>query len=130
MARRSIDVPGLRHGTHPIPTAALVGPLLASGGISGVDRSTGTLPDDAATQVANLFDNAAAVVAAAGGSLDDVARFTVYVASKEVRAELNPVWQKHFPDPASRPARHVQVYGSLPPGMHVQCDLIAWVGES
>ncbi len=129
MGRRSIEVPGLGHGAHPIPNASLVGPLLASGSISGVDRASGVLPEDAATQVANLFDNAAAVLAAAGGSLDNVAKFTVYVRTKDVRAELNPVWEKHFPDPGSRPARHVLVNDSLPPGMHVQGEVIAWLGQ-
>ena len=104
MGRRSIEVPGLGHGAHPIPNASLVGPLLESGSISGVDRASGVLPEDAATQVANLFDNAAAVLAAAGGSLDDVAMFaTVYVRTKDVRSELNPVWEKHFPDPGRGP---------------------------
>lgn len=128
--RRSVEVPGLGHGTHPIPTAAQVGPLLVSGGISGVDRSTGELPADAPSQVAHAFANAEAVVAAAGGSLDDIAKLTVYVASKEVRPLLNAEWTTRFPDPLSRPARHVLVYDSLPAGMHLQCELVAWVGRS
>jgi 2-iminobutanoate/2-iminopropanoate deaminase len=128
--RRSIEVPGLHHGTQPIPTASRVGPLLVSGGISGIDRSSGVLPDDPADQVAHLFANAAAVLEAAGGSLDDLAKLTVYVASKEVRPVLNAHWTRLFPDAGSRPARHVLVYDSLPPGMQVQAELIAWVDPS
>ena len=51
MARRSIEVPGLRHGA-PIPQASVVGNLLVSGGISPVDPETGVTPDGADEQVA------------------------------------------------------------------------------
>ena len=115
------------HGTQPIPTAALVGPLLVSGGVSGIDRADGTLPEDPASQVINLFDNVAAVLSAAGGSMDDVVKFSIAVVSKDVRRHLNPVWERQFPDALSRPARHVVVSTTLPAGMHVQCEVTAWL---
>jgi 2-iminobutanoate/2-iminopropanoate deaminase len=127
MTRRSIHVPGLDHGATPIPTAAMVGPLLVSGGISGIDRVTGELPSDVATQVRNLFDNVAALLATAGGSLEDVVKFNFFVPDRALRSELNPVWTERFPDPDTQPARHVNVYGALPAGMHLQCEVIAYI---
>ena len=51
MARRSIEVPGLRHNA-PIPQASVVGNLLVSGGIGPVDPQTGAAPDGTDEQVA------------------------------------------------------------------------------
>src|SRR6516165_1209199 len=56
MARRSIEVPGLRHSA-PIPQAAVVGNLLVSGGISPVDPQTGAVPDGTDEQAALAFAN-------------------------------------------------------------------------
>lgn len=129
MTRRSIHVPGLDHGSTPIPTAAMVGPLLVSGGISGIDRASGELPDDLPAQVRNLFDNVRAVLAAAGGSLDDVVKFNFFVPDRALRNELNPVWTETFPDRDAQPARHVSVYGALPTGMLLQCEIIAYIDQ-
>jgi hypothetical protein len=44
--RRSIEVEGLHHGGAPVPQASVVGNLLCSSGIAGLDPATGTvLPD-------------------------------------------------------------------------------------
>jgi hypothetical protein len=34
-----------------------------------------------------------------------------------------------FPDPHSRPARHTFQNPDLPPGMLVQCEVIAYIGD-
>ncbi len=128
MTRRAIYVDGLSHGASAIPTASLVGPLLVSGSISGIDRASGTVPDDIPTQVRNAFDNVRAVLEAAGGTLDDIAKLTFFVADRALRADIDPVWNETFPDPASRPARHAAVYSHLPNGLHLQCELIAYIG--
>jgi 2-iminobutanoate/2-iminopropanoate deaminase len=130
MTRRAIRVPGLDHGATPIPTAAMVGPLLVSGGISGIDRATGELPSEVSAQVRNVFANVAAVLAAAGGTVEDVVKFNFFVPDRALRSELNPVWTETFPDPDSQPARHVNVYGALPSGMHLQCEVIAYIQQS
>ncbi len=128
MTRRAINVDGLAHGATAIPTASLVGPLLISGSISGVDRATGQVPDEIAVEVRNVFVNVQAVVAAAGGTLEDIAKQTFFVPDRALRSEIDPVWVEFFPDPASRPARHAAVYDHLPNGLHLQCELIAYIG--
>jgi 2-iminobutanoate/2-iminopropanoate deaminase len=128
MSRRSITVQGLEHPGLPIPCAARVGPLLATGGIRGVDRQSGAMPPDAAGQVRLMFDNLAAIVAEGGGTLDDVAKVTVWVVAAEVRAAVNSEWVQRFPDARSRPARHITEH-ALPGGMLVQCDALAFIGN-
>lgn len=123
----SVEVAGLDHGAQPIPIASRVGPLVMSGSISGIDRHTRELPEDAASQVRNAFANVAAIMDAVGGSLSDIAKLDIRVTSRNVRTELNPVWLETFPDPRARPARHVTVQPDLPAGLHLQCELTAWV---
>ncbi|MGI5157454.1 RidA family protein [Microbispora sp. CA-102843] len=129
MTRRSIVVSGLGHGSSPIPTASVVGQLLVSGSVSGVDRSTGNVPPELAAQVRNLFGNVRAVVETAGGSIDDIVKLTFFVPDRSARAEIDPVWCETFPDPDSRPARHVAVYRDLPAGLLLQCEVIAHIAK-
>ena len=121
--RRSIEIPGLHHGGAPIPLASLAGSLLVSSGINGMDR-TGTIPDDAETQVGLVFDNIAAILKAAGGELSDVVKCTFFVRDRELRDLIDQHWVAAFPDSASRPARHILVQ-PLSAAQHLQCELVA-----
>ena len=128
--RRSIEVAGFSHGQQPIPGASRVGPLVMTGGVYGLDPATGAIPDDVYDQARIMFDNLALIMAAAGGSLDDVARITVYVKIPQARTAVNDEWVKHFPDAAARPARHTLINDGLPSNMLVQCDAVAWIAET
>ena len=127
MRRRSIVVPGLEHGSNPIPAASRRGPLLATGGVRGVDRESGVLPADAGEQVRHAFANLRAVVEAGGGTVEDVVHVTVFAAA-DVRAAVNEEWVRMFPDAGSRPARHL-LRQELPDGMLVQLEALAFVME-
>lgn len=124
--RRSIEVDGLEHPGLPIPCASRVGPLLATGGVRGVDRSSGVMPDTAVDQAELMFDNLKAIVEAGGGDVAAIVKITVWVAAPEARAAVNAAWIRHFPDPTARPARHTLAH-DLPGGMLVQCDALAWI---
>ena len=124
--RRNIEVPGLGHGNQPIPLAAVVGGLLVTGGVSGKDPATGAIPDDPAAEVAQAFANLCAILDAAGASPDDLAKVTVFVKDRDIRAHVNPVWIELFPDESSRPARHT-LEANLT-GMRLQLECLAVVG--
>lgn len=106
MWRKSIDVEGLHHGGAPIPQASLVGSLLVSSGINGMDPVDGSIPEDPETQVALVFDNIRRILDAAGGDLGDVAKCTFFVRDRSLKSVIDEHWLEAFPDPASRPARH------------------------
>lgn len=127
--RRSIEVEGFDHGAQPIPAASRVGPLVMTGGVYGLDAATGKLPDDVAEQTQLMFDNLDKIMRAAGGSLESIARMTVYVKVPEARAAVNEAWLKAFPDPSNRPARHTLVNETLPANMLVQCDATAFIAD-
>lgn len=124
MVQKSVEVPGLSHATAPIPMACRVGPILATSGIGGKDRRTGDMPATAEAQAANCFSNLTAVLEAAGLTLQDVVKLTVYVSDETHRSAVNDPWLKHFPDPEHRPARHALVM-PLRGGMLVQVEALA-----
>jgi len=126
-ARRSIHVPGLGHGSQPIPAASVVGGLLMTGGVSGKDPATGSIPEDPAAEVAQAFANLAAILAAAGGTMEQVVKVTVFVTDRGIRSHLNPVWEQHFPDPDHRPARHTLEVPLT--GMRLQLEAVAVLAE-
>ena len=127
MPRRSIEVPGLRHGA-PIPQASVLGNLLVSGGISPVDPETGAVPDGTDEQVAMAFANVRRVLAAAGGTAEDVVKCTVWVQDKAIRPVINKYWIEMFPDEASRPARHT-LRTDLQRGTQLQLEIMAVLGQ-
>lgn len=128
--RRSIDIEGFNHGGQPIPAASRVGGLIVSGGIYGLDSGTGALPDDVAEQTRLMFWQMGRILEAAGAGFGDVVRMTFYVKDKAARDHVNEHWNRHFPDPSSRPARHTLNYDGLPANMLVQCDFIAVAGRA
>lgn len=122
--RKSIDLEGLSHPGFPIPAASRVGPIIMTGGVRGVDWATGQMPGDVAGQVTLMFDNVIALVEAAGASKQRIVKITLWVTDRSALEAINTEWLKHFPDPQSRPARHLLTY-DLPGGMLVQCDAVA-----
>ncbi|MEU0312879.1 RidA family protein [Nocardioides sp. NPDC006273] len=121
--RRSVDLEGLHHGGAPIPQASLVGSLLMSSGINGMDRE-GRIPPEAEVQVALVFDNIRALLVEAGGDLGDIVKCTFFVKDRGIRELIDQHWVTAFPDAASRPARHTLVQ-ELSATQHLQCELVA-----
>lgn len=125
--RKSFDVEGLGHG-NPIPAVSRIGTIVATGGVSGMDRGTGKIPEDVAAQCALMFANLRTILAAAGATPEDVIRVTVWIKRPEIRAEVNKEWVAMFPDADARPARHTMFYDHFAVNMAVQCEAWAVIG--
>lgn len=123
MPRTSIELPGFGHD-NPVPVASRIGPFLFSGAITGKDPETKSFPESLDAQVANAFGHIRALMAAAGGSTDDIVKLNVHLVDARDREALNREWLEMFPDPASRPARHVSG-AELSPGALINCELVA-----
>lgn len=128
--RESIYIDGFSH-ENPIPAGCRLGNLLFTGVIHGGKDGTdpASFPTEFADECRQMFDNVAAVLTAAGGSLDNVAKFEVQLGEAADRAVLNAQWQALFPDPGSRPARQVSA-GTNRAHIRVQCSVVAVLGES
>lgn len=123
MPRTSIELPGFGHD-NPVPVASRIGPFLFSGALTGKDPETKEFPASIDEQIANVFTHIRALMAAAGGSTDDIVKLNVHLADPTDRAALNTAWLEMFPDATSRPARHVSG-GQLSKGALVNCELVA-----
>lgn len=123
-ARRSIEIEGLHHGGQPIPLASRIGNVLISGGIMGMNPETGIIPDQVEEQCSLLFANVGRVMAAAGGSPQDIIKMTFFMKDRSARDAINKEWVAMFPDAASRPARHT-LTADLPGPLLVQCEVSA-----
>ena len=69
-----------------------------------------------------VFDNLAAVAAAAGGTLDDVVKLTVFLTDLGNFATVNAVMEDYFHKPF--PARAAVGVASLPKGVDVEADAV------
>ena len=124
MTRRSYDIGSMQH-SNPIPAVTRVGPLVMSSVVASRDPGTTEVPDAIEAQIANLFRHVDEMLRTVGAEWRHIAKMNFYLPSLDLRKELNDPWLEHFPDPASRPARHTQV-GSAG---YAQCDFIAYVHD-
>lgn len=121
--REAIEIDDFSH-ENPVPAASRIGPFLASGVLTGRDPDTGEMPARLDQQCANMFGHVRALLAAAGGSTEDLLSMTVRLADYRKRDELNAQWLAMFPEASSRPARQV-VAAELDRGALIQCNLLA-----
>lgn len=125
---RSIEVPGLSHGTAPIPMAARAGNIIYSSAISGREPGTGTLPATGAEQVALAFSHMRKILMAGGATLENVVKLSITLADNSAREAVNEEWLKCFPDPHDRPARHITLH-EMANGLLAQLEFVAVIEE-
>lgn len=121
--RESIYVEGFSH-KNPIPAACRIGKMVFSGSIQGTDPATGRYGATIDEQCALMFAHVKRIIAAAGGTPEDVVKMTVWLRDRSNRAPLNREWLALFPDPHSRPARHA-MQSPLDGEKLVECIFVA-----
>lgn len=77
---------------------------------------------DFAARARQVFENLKAVAEAAGGSLDDAVKLTIYLTDLDNFATVNSVMEDFFEQPY--PARAAIGVASLPKGVDVEADAI------
>jgi 2-iminobutanoate/2-iminopropanoate deaminase len=101
-----------------------VGDLLFCSGQIPLEPSTGELvKDDIEGQARRCLENLAAVAEAAGGSLANAVRCTVYLTDMNDFARVNEVYAEFFDDD-NPPARVAIGVAALPKGADVEVDAI------
>lgn len=124
--REGITTPDAPKAIGPYSQGVRMGHLLFVSGQIPVDPATGDVVDgDIAAMTRRVLDNVRAVLAAAGASLDHVARTTVYLADMNDFAAMNAVYAEYFASPA--PARSTIQVARLPRDVRVEIDVIAVV---
>ena len=101
--------------------------LLYLSGQIALDPATGQLIEgDAAAQTERVLDNLKAVLEAAGASLRQVLKTTVYLKDLGEFARMNEVYGRYFPE--NPPARATVEVARLPRDARVEIE--AWPGSA
>jgi 2-iminobutanoate/2-iminopropanoate deaminase len=111
----------------PYSQALAIDNFVFTAGQVALDPKSGDLVGrTTAEQTEQVFANLKAVLAAAGTSLADVVKTTVYLADMADFAQMNEVYAKHFG--SHKPARSTVQAAGLPKAARVEIDMIAVKG--
>ena len=111
----------------PYSQATRAGNLVFLSGQTPLDPATGNLVEgDIAVQARQAFDNIKAVVAAAGGTMDDIVRVGLYLTDLSQFGEVNAVMAEYFSQPY--PARSTIEVSALPRGARFEVDAVMALG--
>lgn len=77
---------------------------------------------DFSAQVKQVFQNLSAVAGAAGGTLNDIVKLTIYLVDFQNYAEVNSMMMEFFSEPY--PARATIAVSALPKGVDIEIDAV------
>ena len=125
--RESVTAPNAPEAIGPYVHAVRAGDLLFCSGQIPLDPRTGELVGGSvADQAGRCLENLAAVCQAAGASLGDAVRVTVYLIDMAEFAAVNEVYGSFFE--SSPPARVAIGVPALPKGARVEMDAVIALG--
>ena len=123
MARRAIQTNQSPAALGPYSQAIVAGGMVFCSGTAGIDPATGAIAKGIEAQTEQTLRNLAAILTAAGSSMADVVKTTIFYADVDDFARLNEVYARHMPDPP--PARSAPANVRLPHGLLVSIEAIA-----
>ena len=108
----------------PYSQAVKAGNMVFCSGQIPIDTATGEFVSaEVAAQTEQVLKNLNAVLEAAGGSLNNVVKTTVFLADMNDFAAMNEVYARFFSD--NKPARATVQAARLPKDARVEIDCIA-----
>ncbi len=122
-SREIVQAPGAPAAIGPYSHAVSAAGLLFCSGQIPLDPSTGELVGETpAEQARRCLENLSAVCEAAGTTLRDAMRVTIYTTDLAAFAEVNEVYSSFFAD--DPPARVTVGVAALPKGAQVEIDAV------
>lgn len=115
-----IDTKNAPGAIGPYSQGFVVGGLVITSGQIPVNPADGTVPEGIAAQAEQSCKNVAAILEAAGTSMDKVVKTTCFLADMDDFAAFNEVYAKYF---TSKPARSCVAVKTLP--KNVLCEIEA-----
>ncbi|NCF67633.1 MAG: reactive intermediate/imine deaminase [Chloroflexi bacterium] len=112
----------------PYSQAIRIGQFVYTAGQIPLDPANGKMvEDDITTQAERALRNLQAVLNAAGGSLDDVVKTTVFLQDMAEFGAMNAVYAQFFGQ--NPPARSAVQVAALPLGARVEIEAVAFLPE-
>ena len=128
MTRTAVSTTTAPAALGPYSQAIVAQGLVFCSGMPGIDPATGAAPEGIEAQTDQALRNLEAVLTAAGSSLAQLVRTTIFYADVEDFPTLNAVYERFMPDPP--PARSAPANVRLPRGLLVSIDAIATLEAS
>ncbi len=127
MSKTIISTPDAPAAIGPYSQAVVHNGVVYCSGQIALDATTGALLEgDVAQQAQKTLENLSAVLEAAGSSLNNALRLTVFLKDMNDFGAVNEVYKTFFTD--SPPARACVEVSRLPKDVLVEIDAIAAVG--
>ena len=125
MTRIAVSTTDAPPALGPYSQAIVAQGMVFCSGMPGIDPVSGAVPDGIEAQTEQALKNLAAVLRAAGSSLSQLVKTTIFYADVEDFPALNAVYERFMPDPP--PARSAPAHVRLPRGLLVSIEAIATV---
>ena len=106
----------------PYSQGWIVGAMVYTSGQIPVDPATGEIAEGIAAQAEQSCKNVAAIVEAAGATMENVVKTTCFLADMGDFAAFNEVYAKYF---TSKPARSCVAVKTLPKNVLCEIEAIA-----
>jgi 2-iminobutanoate/2-iminopropanoate deaminase len=112
----------------PYSQAVKAGGFVFTSGQIALDPATGQMvTGGTAAETRQVLANLRAVLAAAGASIDDVVKTTIFLADMDDFAVVNEIYAETFR--SAMPARSTVQAARLPRGARVEIEAIALMGD-
>jgi 2-iminobutanoate/2-iminopropanoate deaminase len=125
MTRRAVSSNQAPAALGPYSQAIVAGGFVFCSGTAGIDPATGDAAEGIEAQTEQALQNLAAILAAAGASMADLVKVTIFYADVGDFAKLNEVYARYMPDPP--PARSAPANVKLPHGLLISIDAIGLI---
>jgi 2-iminobutanoate/2-iminopropanoate deaminase len=122
--RQTINTPDAYRSKSPLVQAIVEGRFVFVSGMPPVDREGQTVGSDITTQTRQVMENIQTIIEAAGASMRDVVRTTVFYTHRDDYAALDAVYRQYFSD--GFPSRSALIVaGLVRPEWRIEIDAIA-----
>ena len=123
MTKRAVSTDAAPKAIGPYSQAIVAGDLVFVSGQAGIDPATGAVATGIEAQAEQALRNVAAILEAAGCTMADVVKTTLWLTDAEHFTTVNAIYARHLPEPA--PARSTPILAALPRGFLISVDAIA-----
>ena len=106
----------------PYSQAKMTGNFLFASGQIPVNPATGEIPEGIEAQAEQVLNNVKNLLAAAGASMEQVVKTTVFIQNMDDFGKVNEIYAKYFPN---KPARSCVAVKDLPAGALCEIEVIA-----
>lgn len=109
----------------PYVQAVRTGEMVFTSGQLGIDAVTGEIPSSVGLQTKHALANLAAILEAAGSSIAQVVKTTIFLTDMADFATVNEIYAEFFGE--TKPARSCVQVAALPKNGNVEIEAIALI---